>query len=287
MTTAIYLLNWRKQLNIHLLKKFHGSVSSATHKLTLTLRTRSVYIRDTLLYTLIKKLHLQHKYIQEKERKKKTNKSHCHFFSALISLPLSKSTLVQIHPPPAANTSLAACSPSHLPSPICSDSSKVYTAPPCLLSFTHTDTHMALYSISHLSLHNRRAYAHAHTHSVHWLFSSPTPLHPTIHPTIHPSIHPSIHPTIPLSCGVCWCDNSWLIHLWFPSSLIPNTHTHKKILANRRDSFVMITLNWFPDLLHSVATGGGENEETGKKVEKEKEMGKKGLIKSLSADVSL
>lgn len=96
----------------------------------------------------------------------------------------------------------------------------LHSTPLPALIHTHRHPHGPVFNQPSISAQQTCICTHTHTHIRYTESSS---LRPSIHPSIH---HSSIYPSPPPSCGVCWCDNSWLIHLWFPSSPVPNTHTH-------------------------------------------------------------
>lgn len=200
--------------------------------------------------------------------------------TSLISLPhFQKQT--RIHPPPVANTSLAACGPSHLPS--------VLTAPRLTQyphSLAHTGPHLGLHSISRLSLHSRHANAHAHTHT-----STQTLLLSAYPSILEPSIHPAVFADA-ITADWFNCD--------FPEA--PSQNTSAKI-TEEINKYLLTTgthlswLHWIDSLICSILSqkrGEGEKCETegqGERVGRRKELRERekenGLIKSLSADVSL
>lgn len=129
----------------------------------------------------------------------------------------------------------------------------LHSTPLPALIHTHRHPHGPVFNQPSISAQQTCICTHTHTHTFGTLN-----LLPYAPPSIHPSIiHPSILPPLPPAVFADAITADWFI-CDFPAAP-SQTHTHtqkKKILANRRDSFVMITLNWFPDFLHSVATGG-------------------------------
>lgn len=212
-------------------------------------------------------MHVSRSMLRRRRRKKMHVGATFHPLCHLTS-PFPK--VARIRPPPPDNTSLSACGPPHFPSVLTAP--RLTQLPPPARAHTHT----------------RRSFQPAiylcatHTHTVSTQ-SSPLPIKPSIH-------HSRMHPSIPPSCSVCWCDNSWLIHLWFPSSSVPNTHTHTQTQActrtNTHEPLGLIChdyielIPWFAPFCCNL---WGEE----RKRKKEKEVGEKGLIKSFSADVSL
>lgn len=163
----------------------------------------------------------------------------------------------------------------------------LHSIPPNALIHTHRHPHGPVFNQPSISAKQTCIWTHTHTHTL--ASSKLNHLLLLTYPSFHPSIHLSSHP----SCSVCWCDNSWLINLWFPSSPVPkrtHAHTHWRMHAKS-----LLTIGTHLSWLHRIDSlicfillrqgrGGDGEMEGGDKGHGERKTEEKGLIKSLSAD---